>query len=95
MYQRIDEAELKAFGLTQADFDAEVVEIWPDTLEAYRVFDALNTQWLVGGMGTPTGLIYASLPIVCGALEIKLDGELLTDIRVMEVAALKEMNKKN
>jgi hypothetical protein len=92
MYQRIDEAELKAFGFTKADFDAEIVEIWPDTLDAYRLFDGMNTQWLVG-MSSVHGLIYASLPIVAMALGLELNSEVMSDIRVMEVAALKEMNK--
>ena len=94
MYQRIDEAELKAFGLSAADFDHEVIEIWPDCLEAYSVFDDMNTQWRVG-MSGPTGLDYSALPIVLEANNVKISKELLSDLRVMEVAALKEMSKKD
>lgn len=94
MYERIDEAELKAFGLSAADFEHESVEIWPDCLDAYSIFDDMNTQWRIGMSGA-TGLDYSALPIVLNANSVKISKELLSDLRVMEVAALKEMNKRD
>lgn len=94
MYQRIDEAELMAFGLSADDFEHESVEIWPDCIDAYMVFDGMNTQWMTN-MGGVTGMVYASIPVVCQAVGVELCKDLLSDLRVMEVAAIKEINKKD
>ena len=94
MYTSINEAELNAFGLSSADFEQDAVEIWPDCLEVYAIFDDMNTQWRIG-MNGATGLDYSALPIVLDANNVKISKELLSDLRIMEVAALKEMNKKD
>ena len=94
MYTSRNEAELNAFGLSSADFEQDAVEIWPDCLEAYAIFDDMNTQWRIG-MNGATGLDYSALPIVLDANNVKISKELLSDLRIMEVAALKEMNKKD
>lgn len=41
--------------MTPSDYDHEVVEIWPENWEAFRLFQMLATQWRVS-MGGPTGL---------------------------------------
>lgn len=94
MYKRINEAELKTFGLTVEDFEHEVIEIWPDCLDSYNLFSLMNTQWR-GGMNGATGLDYSALPVVLEACDVKISKDILSDIQTMEIAALKEMNKKD
>lgn len=67
---------------------AVAAENWP----ALRVFVAMGTQWRRAGMtGIETGLDYAALPAVCGALAVPLDEELLGRVAVLEAAALSAM----
>ena len=61
---------------------------------AVEVFAALGTQWRVGGMGSVIGLDYAAIPPVLRMLRVKPAAwpELFGDLRVMERAALAQMN---
>jgi hypothetical protein len=63
--------------------------IWPENWAAVRAMAAMATQWRRAGMaGIEVGLDYAVLPVVCAALALTLDEDLLGRIRVMEAAAL-------
>jgi hypothetical protein len=63
-------------------------ENWP----ALRVFVAMGTQWRRAGLGgIETGLDYAALPAVCGALAVPLDEDLLWRVRMLEAEALAVM----
>jgi hypothetical protein len=75
---------------------ATSVEIWPDNVRPFEVFQALQTQWRVG-MGGPTGLDYSAIPVT-----LRLRGvpraawpQLFGDLRIMESAALSAMHAKN
>ncbi len=68
----------------------------PENWDAFRVFSAASTQWRRAGMtGVPTGLEYAALPAICGALDVLLDEVLLARLSVMEGAALQAMMEKH
>ena len=91
-----DLAEMEAGGLRPEDFPVEVVEIWPENLQAYRLFAHVRTQWRGAGMGL-IGLDY-------GPLYHKMDrmalspaeyDDLEEDIQVMEAAALGAMNSRD
>lgn len=69
---------------------------WPDNWPVLQVFDAMLSQWNMGGMGGVIGLRYEALPLV-----LKLQGiqrrrqrELFDALRVMERAAITEINKR-
>lgn len=67
--------------------------MWPDNVDAVRVFDRMGTQWRVGPAG-PVGLDYNVLPFVlrqCGVPRRQWP-RLFEDLRVMEGAALDEIN---
>ncbi|WP_341249066.1 DUF1799 domain-containing protein [Cupriavidus pauculus] len=70
------------------------VEVWPDNAVALGVFVQMETQWRVG-MGGPVGLDYTALRIVMRMNRIPPDeqSELFEAVRVMERAALDEMNE--
>lgn len=69
------------------------VEISSATVDMYRVFTDLGTQWRIAPSGNRIGLEYASLPFVLSCHEMQPDPQTLRDIRVMESAALLEINK--
>jgi hypothetical protein len=57
-------------GLTLEEAEAaQLFEIWPDCELSVSVFAAMSTQWQVGPMG-PTGLNYASLPVVLQRMKV-------------------------
>lgn len=96
MYERLDvDDEPDAFGLSRADFDHEVVEVWPENWQAFALFCALRTQWRVG-MAGPTGLDYNTLYHKLDRMRLEPDeyDELESDIQVMEYSALVAMNEK-
>lgn len=64
-------------------------------MDVCNVFVAMGTQWEFG-MAGPTGLQYASLPVVLRLLNIerKKWPSIFDDIRVMEAAALDKMHEK-
>ncbi|WP_232916939.1 DUF1799 domain-containing protein [Pseudomonas corrugata] len=88
------EADLAAFGMTLADIPDEDYEVWPDNWSAFRLFEAMSTQWRTG-MGGASGLDYNALPPVASMLGIKRRelSEAFQDIRVMEAEAMLVMSE--
>ena len=83
-------------GLTLADFDDSVVEIWPEHWDAYVLFAYMRTQWRAGGMGV-IGLDYGPLHRKMDRMnldQVQYD-ELEADIQIMEFAALDVMNSRD
>ncbi len=81
--------------LTAADFEADyTVDVWPDNVLSIDVFEAMTTQWRVSYSGR-TGLDYAVLPQVMEMLDVPRAEwpHLFSDVRVLEVAALQQMNE--
>ncbi|MBH3360442.1 DUF1799 domain-containing protein [Pseudomonas putida] len=76
-------------GLTLADIPEEEVEVWPDAWPAFRVFEALGTQWRVAS-GGPYGLDYNAIPAAASMLGIRRREltEVFQDLRIMEHEAL-------
>ena len=71
------------------------VHVSSATVEIYRVFADLGTQWRIDGMsGAVTGLEYSSIPFVLSCHSMQADTQNLRDLRVMEAAALSQMNQK-
>lgn len=68
------------------------MEVWPDAWPAFRLFDAMGTQWRVGPSGY-TGLDYTAIPATAAMLGIKRRDltDIFPDLRVMEVEALAVM----
>lgn len=46
------------------EIPVEDVMVWDINWDAFRVFNELNTQWRIGGMGSATGLDYNVIPTV-------------------------------
>ena len=84
---------MAAFGLTLEDMESDPVEILPDVWPSFEVFRAMATQWRMGMSGV-TGLDYNCLPWVMKLHGVEDEAVTLTDIRVMEAAALVVVHKK-
>ncbi|MFG0504178.1 DUF1799 domain-containing protein [Pseudomonas sp. 22373] len=78
--------------MTLDDIEEEEVEVWPDAWPAFRLFDAMGTQWRVAS-GGPSGLDYAAIPAASSMLGIKRRDltDIFPDLRVMEIEALAVM----
>lgn len=95
MYEpRASADELSLFGLGVSDFADEVVEVWPDIWPAFRLFNALSTQWRTGACGA-TGLDYASIRDVASFIGLKKKQipEMFPDLQIMEAEALAAMTE--
>lgn len=79
-------------GLTADDIEEEEVEIWPDAWAAFRLFEALGTQWRLGN-GGPSGLDYTAIPDTAKMIGLKRSdlSAAFQDLRVMENEALAVM----
>ncbi|WP_397453927.1 DUF1799 domain-containing protein [Pseudomonas sp. NA-150] len=94
MYEPSASAEqVSLFGLSLAELD-EDVEIWPDNWPAFRLFNALSTQWRTGAFGA-TGLDYTAIRDVAAFLGIKKKQiqEVFPDLQVMEAEAMLVMSE--
>lgn len=81
------------FGLTPQDTaESVVVDVWPENWPAVMAFGRLMTQWATG-MAGPTGIVYASVPVVFDMLGLERAQWPTTfeDVRVMEIEALNYM----
>lgn len=93
MYEpRATAEDMAKLGLTLADIAEDDVEIWPDNWPAFRLFNALGTQWRAGACGA-TGLDYSVIREVASLIGIKKRQipELFPDLQVMEAEALAVM----
>lgn len=82
---------MEAAGLRREDV-ATSIEIWPENLRSYEVFNSLGTQWCVG-MAGPTGLNYCAVEAVLRLQGLPAEDwpELFNDVRIMEASALDAM----
>jgi hypothetical protein len=79
--------------LSAADYDAVVIEVWPDIWPAFQVFQAMGTQWRMGTGGV-SGLDYNCLPWLMSLNGVDDEASAFNDIRVMESAALRVIHNK-
>lgn len=96
MYERgLSQEELEGSVFEADDFEEELIEIWPEHVQAAELFAELGTQWRIG-MSGPTGLDYAAVLAFIGLIDSDDRRELFRQIRVMEreaMAVLAERNK--
>ncbi|OHX20565.1 hypothetical protein BI344_08610 [Chromobacterium sphagni] len=82
-------------GLLPGRREEATFELLPDALPAWRLWQAMQTQWRLGPAGV-YGLDYAVLPVVeqrCG-IEREEAGQLFACLQDMEREALRMMAKK-
>lgn len=70
------------------------VEINSAIIDVFRVFSDMSTQWRhTGAAGGVSGFDYSALPFVLSCHGLQPDSQFLRDLRVMEAAALSEINR--
>lgn len=74
--------------------EPEVVEIWPEHQQVFRVWSAMSGQWRWCG-DSPAALDLTPLPGVLDILEIPQAQreEVLLDLRWIEVGAIEEIRR--
>ena len=89
-----DAAELKAFGLTEADLETPPVVVFADNERAVKLFIRLGTQWRIGINGA-TGLDHNVLFKHIERMNLSDDefDDLIEAVRALESAALEEIRK--
>ena len=89
-----DKGQLAAIGLKPSDFGpaALIQDVFPENMPAVDLFQTMDTQWRTG-MGGASGLDYNVLPWVMRLHHVEDEATALSDIRIMESAALKVMHK--
>ena len=70
-----------------------MIPIWPDCVDAARLFFAVSTQWRTVFSGV-VGLDYVAVRAVAEWRGIDITGQLFDDLRVMEHAALPVLNER-
>ncbi|TDV70192.1 DUF1799 domain-containing protein [Pseudomonas sp. LP_7_YM] len=80
--------------MTKSDIPEIEHEVLADVWPAFRLFEALSTQWRVG-MGGPVGLDYGAIPSTGSMLGMKRKEitAAFHDVRVMEAEALLIMSQ--
>lgn len=88
------EADLAAFGLSLTDIPEKVCEVLAENWPAFRLFNAMSTQWRTGACGA-TGLDYTAISNVAELIGIKKKQlrEIFPDLQVMEAEALLVMSE--
>lgn len=83
--------QLASLGMTMADLN-DTVEVLPDVWPAFRLMDAMGTQWRFGMSGA-TGLDYSVVREVGSIIGMtkKQITQTFPDLRVMEAEALAVM----
>ena len=96
MFERApDEKELAAFGMTLDDVAAEPVDIWPEHVQAFELFNFMGTQWRTRVSG-PTGLDYGVMYRKMDRMKLSEEeyDQLEADVMVMERTALACIHEK-
>lgn len=88
------EAALKRLAEDQGRGDAEV-ELWPDMVDQWKVFRLCKWD-LVAGFGAAfwTGIAATELESIARMIGVELNAEKLEDLRDMQEAASKVLNRK-
>lgn len=72
------------------------MEVWPENVPALQMFQRIGTRWVVG-MGGVTGIRWEAVYPLMDRLGLDAPAwdALLSDLEVMEQAALLELNRKD
>ena len=88
---------MRAAGFEPEDYEGDFTEVWPENVPALQMFQRIGTRWVVGGMGGVTGIRWEAVYPLMDRLGLDAPAwdALLSDLEVMEQAALVEINRKD
>lgn len=81
-----------------ASFGPQAFDVWSENWSTFELFVAMGTQWAIGmggatGLVVATGLRYEALPVLAGAMGIRLGRRRMAALQEMERAALQAMSE--
>lgn len=81
-------------GLTEDDYESDPIEVWPENLPALEMFQRIGTRWVVG-IGGILGIRWEAVYPLMDRLGLSREAwdDLLSDMEVMELAALGVINQ--
>lgn len=81
----------------RAQPEEEICWVYEENWKSVLFFFALQTQWVMGGMGGYIGLDYAGVEAAIRLNEVpgNTRKSLFADIQIMELAAMEVLNKKH
>ena len=87
---------MRAAGFEPEDYEGDVTEVWPENVPALQMFQRIGTRWVVG-MGDVTGIRWEAIYPLMDRLGLDAPAwdALLSDLEVMEQAALEVINRKD
>lgn len=87
---------MRAAGFEPEDYEGDVTEVWPENVPALQMFQRIGTRWVVG-MGGVTGIRWEAIYPLMDRLGLDAPAwdALLSDLEVMEQAALEVINRKD
>lgn len=90
------EKEARSEGFELEDYETEILTVWPDNEQAMALFNRIGSRWM-HGMNGVTGIRWEAVyPLMDRmGLESEAWDDLLSDLEVMESAALAVINKKD
>lgn len=76
--------------IEQSSDDEEKYYLWPECVDVFRIWQTLQTQWVIAGMGGVVGLNYGSVSLVMNlnGLSKRQQREFFPLIQSMEAAVL-------
>jgi predicted alternative tryptophan synthase beta-subunit len=87
---------MRAAGFEPEDYEGDFVEVWPENLPALEMFQRIGTRW-VPGMAGVVGIRWEAVYPLIDRLGLEGDAwdQMVSDLEVMEHAALAVMNKRD
>lgn len=91
-----DDKKVGAFGFKASDFAAKTILVWPENKASVEVFRAMRNRWHVG-MAGPSCMDLSALDYIWRVVKVRrrMRNGVISDLLVMEEAALEEMSKKD
>lgn len=88
---------MAGLGLRREDYEGDTVYVWPANERSFQFFRRVGTRWVVAGMGGVAGLRWEAIYPLMDRLHLEPDAwdTLLSDLEVMERAALEVINRKD
>lgn len=86
-------AEVIAAARELKQLDEKPFEVWPENWETVIMFSRLSTQWNIN-YSTVIGLNYPAVFEMMRFYKVEDQEEVFEGIRIMELAALKVLNRK-
>lgn len=83
--------------MRREDYAGDKVEVWPENVQAFNFFRRMGTRWRISPGGGVVGLQFEAIYPLMDRMGLEPDAwnALLSDLEVMEHAALPVINRRD